>query len=747
MFDEDSVSVLGDEEELEEGTRNRFLVELEILVTKTRQMLGTMTTTGAKVLLTFLLGLTGIMFPSLLSLPYLLCFQLLCTWWAWSGQVPPLLFRCVSVMSLVYSASHFLLVYFYQLPLLQEAWPPNRTSASVLGLLPLVSMDCVDPWRLTVTSDLHWFHFSSPLMVLLLYHTVASLRRNQLIDCGRGLERAGSEVGGSCDIVTTTSNLSDDVIGDITAEKRRDMWRRAHRSRDVLTSSNQSPSDSFAPPTQSTALGLDNYSTPHYSLSQSDTLETCEFGADGWEEPQMSPGEVGGACPGEGGGAWSFLLQQSYLCALMAMMLWPVSYVSWLTCVLLLWSCLLWMLKERRRYTMMSSPWLVAYGNLLVLLQYIYSFPPAQEVPGLFPRKQDPCRELASKLLCLLSFWLLLRQALTEKRDRQEDTQLSTITVHMEDEEKGETGEVSYEQVLLQEGGVTMEALVAVVTRMFVKYWIYVCGTMFFFVSFEGKIVLYKVIYMVLLLCCSALYQLNYERWRAMLRGFWVAVVVYSMLVLILVYTFQFPTSPQTWSYYTGLSTHRLEDIGLEKFSVPVLFTRIFIPAAFLLVCIVHLHYFHEPFLQLTDLKTVVDTHNSTITRLVHSEGSLFDLSLSLGGGAPQILQERETCVREKDEKKWKQVEEEEEEEEEEEYPCVFEKETLSQQIKSLVSWRLVMDRLSVLLLHLLLSLQSLQRLLWWILELHIVKITSCYIIWVCVKEVRQVLSVCLCEG
>lgn len=92
----------------------------------------------------------------------------------------------------------------------------------------------------------------------------------------------------------------------------------------------------------------------------------------------------------------------------------------------------------------------------------------------------------------------------------------------------------------------------------------------------------------------------------------------------------------------------------MEKFSVPVLFTRIFIPAAFLLVltfsfrqfgfkvygfrvsgvysfrvhgfgcqlwflvlqvCIVHLHYFHEPFLQLTDLKTVVDTHNSTITR------------------------------------------------------------------------------------------------------------------------------------
>lgn len=59
----------------------------------------------------------------------------------------------------------------------------------------------------------------------------------------------------------------------------------------------------------------------------------------------------------------------------------------------------------------------------------------------------------------------------------------------------------------------------------------------------------------------------------------------------------------------------------------------------------------------------------------------------------------------------------------------------------ALVSWRLVVDRLSVLFLRLLLSLQRLQHLLWWLLELHIVKLVSSYIIWVCVKEVR------LCPG
>ncbi|XP_075941386.1 piezo-type mechanosensitive ion channel component 2-like isoform X1 [Anarhichas minor] len=744
MFEEDSV--LGqeeEEEEEEESSRNRVLVELELLMCKTRRMMGNMTTTGGKVLVTVLLGLTGIVFPSLSSLPYLFCFQVLCTWWAWSGQVPPLLFRSVSVMSLLYSSSHFLLLYCYQLPSLQEVWPPNRTSASVFGLLPVVSVDCSAPWRMQVNSELSWFHVTSPLMLLLLYNTVATLWRNQLIDgvgwWWGGVERAESAISVSCDVITATSNLSDEVSGDITAERRRELWRRAHdrpECRDV-SSTNDSPSDSFALPTQSTALGLDVYSTPHYSLSQSDTLETCVFEGHGWEEEEEEErrrrdeeeeeeerrrreDEEGISAASM---AFSFLLKQSYICALISMMAWPITYVSWLTCVLLLWSCVLWMMRERRRYTLMSSPWLVAYGNLLVIMQYVYSFPSIQEVPGLFPRKEDPCRELASKLLCLLTFWLLLRQALTEKRDRQKDrqadTQLSNITVHMEEEEKKE---MSYEEVLLLHtggGGVKLEALVAVVTRMFVKYWIYVCGTMFFFVSFEGKIVLYKVIYMVMFLCCVALYQLNYERWRAMLRGFWVAVVVYSMLVLILVYTFQFPSSLHTWSYYTGLSTHRLEDVGLEKFSVPVLFTRIFIPAAFLLVCIVHLHYFHKPFLQLTDLKTVVDTHNSTITRLVHSEGSLFDLSVC---GAPQLLLEAEKSGGQR--------------EREEEYTCVFERETLSDHIKVLVSWRLVVDRLSVLFLRLLLSLQRLQHLLWWLLELHIVKIVSSYIIWVSVKEV-----------
>ena len=61
--------------------------------------------------------------------------------------------------------------------------------------------------------------------------------------------------------------------------------------------------------------------------------------------------------------------------------------------------------------------------------------------------------------------------------------------------------------------------------------------------------------------------------------------------------------------------------------------------------------------------------------RLVHSDGSLFDLSV---GGAPQLLPEEEKRGRQRErqeetEEKWIKKEEEEEE-----YSCMFDGETLS---------------------------------------------------------------------
>lgn len=52
--------------------------------------------------------------------------------------------------------------------------------------------------------------------------------------------------------------------------------------------------------------------------------------------------------------------------------------------------------------------------------------------------------------------------------------------------------------------------------------------------------------------------------------------------------------------------------------------------------------------------------------------------------------------------------------------------------------WHLVVDRLTVLFLKFLEYFHKLQLFIWWLLEIHIIKIVACYIVLVAVKEVQD---------
>uniref|UniRef100_A0A7M4ESN4 Piezo type mechanosensitive ion channel component 2 n=1 Tax=Crocodylus porosus TaxID=8502 RepID=A0A7M4ESN4_CROPO len=388
-----------------------------------------------------------------------------------------------------------------------------------------------------------------------------------------------------------------------------------------------------------------------------------------------------------------FIMKQSYICALIAMMAWSITYHSWLTFVLLIWSCTLWMIRNRRKYAMISSPFMVVYGNLLLMLQYIWSIKlhkhELPEIEDFLVRKAPG--ELASKILFTITFWLLLRQHLTEKKALQ-------------------LKEASLSEVKIDDEQDIMKVLGKLVMAMFIKYWIYVCGGMFFFVSFEGRIVMYKIIYMMLFLFCVVLYQVHYEWWRRILKYFWMSVVVYTMLVLIFIYTYQFESFGSLWKNMTGLDENKLEDLGLERFSVAMLFTRIFIPTSFLLVCILHLHYFHDHFLQLTDLKhspqpqlqwPQMQPTQAACTRAWHSPGT-------------EMSRDRQSTVQ----------------------PSSCRQLALVTPEATAARWHLVIDRLTVLFLKFLEYFHKMQVFVWWLLELHIIKIVSSYILWVTVKEV-----------
>ncbi|XP_069324381.1 piezo-type mechanosensitive ion channel component 2 isoform X2 [Eulemur rufifrons] len=806
IYEEDLDGGDGGEGELEESTKLKIFRRLASVASKLKEFIGNMITTAGKVVVTILLGSSGMMLPSLTSSVYFFVFLGLCTWWSWCRTFDPLLFSCLCVLLAIFTAGHLIGLYLYQFQFFQEAVPPNDYYARLFGIKSVIQTDCSSTWKIIVNPELSWYHHANPILLLVMYYTLATLIRIWLQEPLVQEERPREE-----DRALACSPIQ------ITAERRRSLWYATHYPTDErkllsMTQDDYKPSDGLlvtvngnpvdyhtihpSLPMENGPGKADLYSTPQYRWEPSDESsekkEEEEEEKEEFEEEQ-SHEEKRSIKVHAMVSVFQFIMKQSYICALIAMMAWSITYHSWLTFVLLIWSCTLWMIRNRRKYAMISSPFMVVYGNLLLILQYIWSFelPEIKKVPG-FLEKKDP-GELASKILFTITFWLLLRQHLTEQKALQEkeallsevkigsqeneekDEELQDIQVEGEPreeeqeeakEEKQERKKEEKEEEEEEDDQDIMKVLGNLVVAMFIKYWIYVCGGMFFFVSFEGKIVMYKIIYMVLFLFCVALYQVHYEWWRRILKYFWMSVVIYTMLVLIFIYTYQFENFPGLWQNMTGLKKEKLEDLGLKQFTVAELFTRIFIPTSFLLVCILHLHYFHDRFLELTDLKSIPSKEDNTIyshakvngrvyliinsikkklpihqNELAHPEGSLPDLTminLTASLEKPEVRklaeprEEKPEGYSEKAEKGELGKDSEQSEDGEEEEESEEEEETSDLRNK----WHLVIDRLTVLFLKFLEYFHKLQVFMWWILELHIIKIVSSYIIWVSVKEV-----------
>uniref|UniRef100_A0A8C4ZEK7 Piezo-type mechanosensitive ion channel component n=1 Tax=Gadus morhua TaxID=8049 RepID=A0A8C4ZEK7_GADMO len=713
-----------EEEEAKESAKMKVLRFVAGVASKVKEIIGDLITTAGKVVVTILLGLTGAMLPSLTSAVYFFVFLFLCTWWSFCRTIDTLLFSCMCVLMAIFSAGHLVILYLYQFQFFQEAITTDDYYIRLFGISPLIRVDCTHTWKLNKNPDLYWHHFVNPGMLLLLYYTLATLIRLWL------QEPTGQmEVGPSVSLAVQpprTASCSKCLLGALQGPNENSF---------EFTTTDNGP------------VGVDLYSTPHYKMDQLPSEMGMEGGKkDGEETETETEGE-----DREKASAvvtvFRFIMKQSYICALIAMMAWSITYVSWLTFVFLLWSCILWMVRDRRRYAMITSPFMVMYGNLLLVLQYIWSFEVLNKVSGFFLKGNVPFSELWTKMLCLLSFWLLLRQTLMEREEKLSHTEaaLSDVVVDQDKAKEEEERRSSEKEEEEGEGGEpdVVQVLGSLIMALLVKYWLYICSGMFFFVSFEGRIVMYKIIYMMMFLSCVALYQVHYEWWRRALKYFWMSVVMYTMLVLILVYTFQFDTSPPFWRSLTGMDD-KLEDLGLETFSVPELFSRIFIPASFLLVCILHLHYFHDRFLALTDLQALVAKEESTIYSHAKVNGRVYVI---MNRWVPCSLSEASIPIHpsipirpihpEINRPPYPPI------------PSLLDTPPPSStavlpnsDLKN--KWHLVVDRLTVLFLKFLEYFHKLQLFIWWLLEIHIIKIVSCYIILVSIKEVSLFNSVFL---
>uniref|UniRef100_A0AAQ4R1U9 Piezo type mechanosensitive ion channel component 1 (Er blood group) n=1 Tax=Gasterosteus aculeatus aculeatus TaxID=481459 RepID=A0AAQ4R1U9_GASAC len=593
--------------------------------------------------------LPGITLPSAFSAIYFLLFIGVCTWWACHLPISHLGFNALCVMVGFFTAGHMVCLYVYQSLLVQALFPPRSLWARLFGLKDIIIPgNCSSPYDLNLNADHDWPVYVNPGILFLLYITIVTVLKT---GCR---ETPNQPAGPRAHAVTARSIFFP--------------FHCSSALRPALTSQiNSLLASSFIVCVVScikVIVVLADASGPPSAPSGPPSAPSGPpSGPQQSESPFFLLGKV--------------VMQQSYVCALIAMMVWSITYHSWLTFVLLLWACLIWMLRARRHAATLCSPFILLYGLALCCLQYVWAMELRPELPttvgtmslrqlGL-DRAQHPCLRLGAMV------------------------RSDTI------EYIWGAGEESVLKVL---GGMVMGC--------WAKYWIYVCGGMFIMVSFAGKLVGYKIVYMLLFLICLCLYQVYYSLWRRLLKLFWWLVVAYTMLVLISIYTFQFEDFPGYWRNFTGFTEEQLAAVGLETFALSELFSSILIPGFFLLACILQLHYFHKPFMRITDLEH--ECHTVALQELTTQSASR---NKPDGGTEPPVGLSREEGAR-------GAGGDEESEDEAELLPS---------------KWGLVMDRLLVLSSRFSDILTKVQVFLWRLLELHILKMVAFFSVWVSLQE------------
>ncbi|XP_077542526.1 piezo type mechanosensitive ion channel component isoform X4 [Haemaphysalis longicornis] len=561
-----------------------------------------------------LMAASGILYASLTSLAYFVCFL----WSATTlGMHRPLgtLYRVMRTLLLIYSALHLMALYVYQLDYIQEFVPPSSLQARLVGLPSLRIPACnstlaptVDVRVLQFRSS-HWTLYVSPLVLLCFYFTVATVTRLQLLQQG---SRASPQV------VTGPGGTVLRLDSKRSSQRSAVSFSRKHRKEsglldnDHVGRSYQSMAAS-AEPSASGAWSSVEATTAGGASSSGPGGPGCGVAAE--EDTAAAGGSSQQAERAGGAGrqlalllvvqAFRLLTRGSYVVTLIIMMAWSITYHSWLTFLLLLWSCVLWMMPSSRLACLRSSPALVAYAELLLLLQYVYSLDLTdEELPpqvnavnlaqvGLFKYGHDSYQPLAVKTLYTIMFWITLRQ-------------------YVEHQRTPPSGGIAELRRQMSMGAASLgpgtqlygRRLGNLVQQWLTRYWIWVVAIMLMVISLGGtEVVLYRIAYMLLFLFFILVFQASYQLWIKVMYGFWLTVIIYSMLVLILIYTYQFEKFPYYWATYLHIPNEIQKDIGLEVYqSDPgTLFLKLLTPTFFLIITIIQLHYFHQEFIKLNE--------------------------------------------------------------------------------------------------------------------------------------------------
>ncbi|KAK9510545.1 hypothetical protein O3M35_005299 [Rhynocoris fuscipes] len=545
----------------------------------------------------------GILRPSILSGVYFLVFLGSMTWWGLNktlGKPFAWICRCL----LVLLVCHVTALFLYQMEWAQVLLPSDHPVARYLGLGALMITDTADP-RVSYASSLDWDSFANPLVLVWLYFIIC-YESNLIInapDTSRPVEDEANVTVSSPMALTEATPL---IRG------RESLYRRGTSRRGLIQDS----------------MGSVTLTEMPEETIKEETISEEEAGP-GVLEIILNAGIT----------ISQLLAQSSYIATNIIMMAWSITYHSWLTFVLLLWASIMWLMPNQRRAMLRSSPFLVFYATCLLLAQYIYGMNLTNEelpqtVQGLNLKQIGlekvlylPFKPLIIKILFTVMFWITLKQYNQEKWEARNQSALADIASPLQIGVTTATGVSGESQT---KTSLFVKRFGTICRSLLTKFWIWIVASILFTIGISGdRVTIFRIIYMAMALIFILTFQLSWTLWRKMMYGFWLVLILYSMLILVMTYTYQFDNFDAYWEEYLRIPKQLQKDIGLERYETTELFVKLLTPTFFVVITVIQLYYFHNDFLAISDIKsrgssirprTISDV--SRVVRLTKSERS-----------------------------------------------------------------------------------------------------------------------------
>ncbi|XP_025418904.1 piezo-type mechanosensitive ion channel component-like isoform X8 [Sipha flava] len=504
-----------------------------------------------KYLCLVIICLAGVAVPSIISAFYYITFLGIMTWWSCYHPITrgfAYLFRFICFIACI----HVSFLFVYQMEWAQILLPPDSPIARYYGLIAIRKTICTD--RVIVKFvDCEWPMYAFPLILVFTHYL---LWFESLLILNNPLIR------GQSTLYTTSPTRTDSPSCSVVESE----VQKPNAQKDGYSDDKEYKSNIF-----------------YYLM---DVLSTVS----------------------------QFITRTSYIGTNIVMMAWSITYHSWLTFILLLWASISWMVPQQRKTMLRSSPFLVFYAEFLLLSQFLYCMNlNDNELPqtiqdwnleqiGFTKVLHFPCKPLIIKTLFTTMFWITLRQFMQERREARSHSAVANmiaplqVTVGTATAMGGDSN---------TKGSQLMQRLGEEAKIILTKFWIWVVAFVLFGIGITGeRMTIFRIIYMALALIFLLTFQLSWVLWRKIMYGFWLTVIIYSMLILVMTYTYQFDNFPYYWEKYLKIPPTLQLDIGLEKFETGELFVRLLTPTFFVIITVVQLYYFHKDFLAISDIKS-----------------------------------------------------------------------------------------------------------------------------------------------